>query len=53
MKMMEETANFGRTSAQRRFNNTTLDNYHTDLYIAHNQNKNIAMYDNCLAANLI
>ncbi len=53
MKMMEETANFGRTSAQRRFNNTTLDNYHTDQYIAQNQNKNITKYDNSLAANLI
>lgn len=51
--MMEETANFGRTSAQRRFNNTTLDNYHTDQYITHNKNKNITMYDNGLAANLI
>ena len=51
--MMEETANFGRTSAQRRFNNSTLDNYHTDQYIAQNQNKNLAKYDNSLAANLI
>lgn len=53
MKMMEETANFGRSSAQRRFSHTTMDNYTTDQYLANNPNKTIAKYDNTLAANLI